>query len=493
MDDSLETIRGHGAPHHSSRYAHLDSGPRYVRQFVDRRAPPVSSWQPQIDRLVGWLRRRIVLIIAITVIGAAAGFAFGTLTPARYTSSSDILVDPAKLQVVANDIYDPGAAREAQLLDAEGKLRILTSGNVLRRVVDDLQLQNDPEFVPPPSAPLFSFGSGPARAVDDKLVAQRNLFEHVRAHREERSFIVSLSVWSLQPEKAVTISNAFVRAFLNELTEADSSQAGRSAQSLTDRLSELRKAVSDADELVESFRRENKLQSSEGELLSARSMGLLNSQMVEAQQRLIEAQGRYEQLRGASGGENADALQSATIASLRSQYATAQQQYQAQLSVLGERHPTLANLRAQVNSLAVQVAAETQRLVDAARIERDQARTALAELESSTAAARSTVSTDNLAQIQLRDLERDATSKAAIYEAFLTRAQQVAEREGIDTTNIRVITPATLPDSRSWPPRTVQTIVAGAASGFMLALLLAAGLGYLAEGRTTNRRSKEAM
>lgn len=496
MDDSFETISGRATPRAPSAYARLDTGARperIIRQFVDRRAPAANTWRPQIDRLLGWIRDHIPLIVGITILGAIGGYAFGTLTPARYTTSSDILVDPAKLQVVADDIYDPGSAREAQLLDAEGKLRILTSGNVLKRVVEDLQLQNDPEFVPPPSTSLFSFGGSTTGPTDIELVAQRTLLDHVRARREERSFIVSLSVWSFDPQKAVTISNAFVRAFLSELTQADSERAGRSAQSLTDRLTELRAAVNEADERIEVFKREHQLQSSQGELLSARSMDQLNTQMVQARQRLIEAEGRYQQLLGSSGGENADALQSVTLSSLRAQYATAQQQYQAQLSILGERHPTLSTLRAQVRSLEVQVGAETRRLVDAARNEYDQAQTAVAELEASTAAARSTVSTDNEAQVHLRELERDATSKTAIYEAFLNRSQQVAERERIDTTNIRVITPATLPESRSWPPRTVQTIVAGGGSGLLLALMLAASLGYLAETRQPRRSLEDRV
>jgi polysaccharide biosynthesis transport protein len=218
MDDSFETISGRATPRAPSAYARLDTGARperIIRQFVDRRAPAANTWRPQIDRLLGWIRGHIPLIVGVTILGAIGGYAFGALTPARYTTSSDILVDPAKLQVVADDIYDPGSAREAQLLDAEGKLRILTSGNVLKRVVDDLQLQNDPEFVPPPGTSLFSLGGSTTGPTDIELVAQRTLFDHVRARREERSFIVSLSVWSFDPQKAVTISNAFVRALLS--------------------------------------------------------------------------------------------------------------------------------------------------------------------------------------------------------------------------------------------------------------------------------------
>jgi uncharacterized protein involved in exopolysaccharide biosynthesis len=480
MDTPYEANRTHDTSG-TSRYARLDTHPRHertVQQFVDRRRPVVHSWQPQADRLVRWLKRRIDLVIVVTLVGGIGGFAFGTLTPPRFTATTDMLVDPAKLQVVADDIYDSGAAREAQLLDAEGKLRILTSGNVLARVVADLELQTDPEFVPPATGSLFGFGGGSATKTDPTLIAQRNLYDHIRARREDRSFIVSLSVSSVDPEKTVQISNSIVRAFLAELAQADADGAAKSAQALIDRLAEMRADVNEAEERVEAFKRQNQLQSSEGELLSARSMTQLNTQMLEAQQRVIEAASRYEQLVGSSASANAAALQSPTIAALRAQYATAQQAYQSQAAVLGTLHPTLRTLRVQAEALAAQVDAETRRLVDAAKVEFDEAKSAVAELVAETEAARSTVSTDNEAQVQLRELERDATAASAIYEAYLARAREVTERQSIDTSNIRVITPATVPDSRSWPPRTMQTIIAGSATGLVVALLLAVVLGF---------------
>src|SRR5690606_24524000 len=121
------------------------------------------------------------------------------------------------------------------------------------------------------------------------------------------------------------------------------------------------------------------------------TMGLLNTQLVEAQQRLIDASTKFEQLSGMSAELSPAAQLSPTMTALRSQYAAAQQQYQAQLPILGDRHPTLTTLRAQVQALAAQINAEKDRLVGAARAEYDQALSALAELQRSSNAVRSSV------------------------------------------------------------------------------------------------------
>jgi uncharacterized protein involved in exopolysaccharide biosynthesis len=105
------------------------------------------------------------------------------------------------------------------------------------------------------------------------------------------------------------------------------------------------------------------------------------------------------------------------------------------------------------------------------------------------------VFSDNEALVALRELERDAASKTAIYEAFLSRAKQVAEQEQIDTTNVRVISTAVPPPARSWPPRSVVMVGAGAAGGFVLAMLIAVILGMRRDLRpaTPARRTGAAV
>ncbi|TIP98762.1 MAG: lipopolysaccharide biosynthesis protein, partial [Mesorhizobium sp.] len=75
--------------------------------------------------------------------------AYGLLSKQRYTVTTEILINPANLQVVENDVYSQPGQVDSQILNARSKQRILTSGNVLARVVDELGLANDPEFLDP--------------------------------------------------------------------------------------------------------------------------------------------------------------------------------------------------------------------------------------------------------------------------------------------------------------------------------------------------------
>ncbi len=80
----------------------------------------------------------------------------------------------------------PNPQRDAQLLEVESQAPILTSRNVLQRVIDELRLADDPEFVRPTFLDGMKTLIAPRDAKADKeLAAMRALSERVEARREE--------------------------------------------------------------------------------------------------------------------------------------------------------------------------------------------------------------------------------------------------------------------------------------------------------------------
>lgn len=417
-------------------------------------------------RVLAWLRTGWIWIVLFTVLGAVAGYGVVLFVKPRYTAYIDLLVDPVNLKLVDNDLFSDSMQRDRQLLDVDSKLRIISSGNVLSRVVGDLKLEADPEFAPASSK----------MPAEDALVA---LEKRVSARRDERSFIVNVAVWSQEPEKSVAIASAVVKGFKEELAKAESEGAGRAANTLIARLDDLKKEVSKAESDVEDFKREHGLQSISGELASTLMSQQTNTQLVGARERLIQAQTRVAKLTTADAmnGLGADSLQSETLTALRTQYSTLKQRVTAEAAVLGPRHPSIVALNPQIKALEQQIRAETGRMVEAAKIELAQAKTALDALTSQAEQMRTSVFEDKTAQIHLRELEREARAKAAVYEAFMARAGEAAERQQIDTTNVRVVSPAVVPATRSFPPRGYILAAAGSMAGFFLGLAMAAALG----------------
>ena len=453
-----------------------------------------------IDDFITWLRDGWKWILAAIVLCVAAALFYALTATPRFTVYTDIVVDPANLNVVTDDVFTSNPQRDAQLMEVESKLRVLTSRNVLARVIEKLRLTEDAEFVKPDAlAPIKAlFGIAPSEG-DNRIAAMRALSERVDARREERSFVVVLQVWSEEPAKAVTLSDAIVEAFEEELFRSAAESAGRVADNLMERLDELRENVTVAERRVEEFRRANGLQSSNGELVSNQLSSELNTQVLEAQQRLIQAQSRFTQMSTAiERGQTASAsvFDSEAMTGLRTQHNTLQQQIGSIERTYGPRHPRMISALSERSTLEGAMNREARRILELARAELAREQSSFDALRGRADEERANVFTDNAAQVQLRDLEREARSRATIYETYLARAQQVAERQQIDATNVRVISRAVPPKARDWPPRKIVLLAAGAIGGLMLGTALAIWLGLWrfmrAPRRDWNGRPRQA-
>ncbi|PXA96899.1 lipopolysaccharide biosynthesis protein [Nostoc sp. 3335mG] len=448
-----------------------------VHVAPERRGPAGPGLFASITPLfvIGWLRRFWYLVPVLALLGAFAGYAAGTLIPPRYTSYSDILLDPNNLQLVADDLYSRAAQGEAQLIDVESKMRIITSISVLGRVVDELGLADDPDLLADETSP----------GADRRIAAIMALGDRIRVSREERSYVVTASVWAHSPEKSAALTDAVVNAFLIELAEAESDGARNASESLNERLAQLRDEAAAAEAAVVDYRREHGLPmtTADGQL-STQSAVQLNTQVDTAREALIAAEARYAALASANG---AGGQESDLLAELRTEYASAKQRTDALAATLGPRHPSLATARAELDALQGEIDQEVQRIVEAARTQLQSARDVFDQLSNAAGAQLGDVFSDETAQLELRQLERTATSSVAIYEAYLTRAQQVAERSQLNTSKVRVISPAVAPIARSYPPRTMLLAFGGMVGGVLAGLALAAGLGFL--GYVTARRA----
>lgn len=419
--------------------------------------------------VLGWVRRFWLVAVLVAILGGVAGYAAGMLIPPRYTSYSDILLDPNDLQLVADDLYSRAAQGEAQLIDVESKMRILSSISVLGRVVDQLGLAENPDFT--------GNAANSAPGTDNRIAAIRTLGDRVRVSREERSYVVTASVWARTPEMSASLTDALVKAFLLELVDAESEGARNASDALNQRLAELRDDAAEAESAVVDYRLAHNLPMSSDGQLSTQSAVQINTQVDTARETLIAAEARYAALTSGNGG--AGAQETETLAQLRREFAIAKQRADALAATLGPRHPSLATARAEQVTLQNEVDQEIARIVETARTDLQRARDVFDQLSNAAGAQMGNVFTDEKAQLELRQLERTSASSVAIYEAYLTRAQQVAERSQLNTSKVRVISPAVAPIARSYPPRTTLLAAGGFIGGLMLGLALAAGLGLL--------------
>jgi succinoglycan biosynthesis transport protein ExoP len=445
----------------------------YPRSGVVRRSDVASSLAPLGDfdfqKLWSLIWRGKATILLSIVAALILAVLFVMYVPYKYTAVTQILIDPADFHAVANEVTPPNQQSDATVLQVESQVRVLTSDNVLSRVVAAEGLDHDPEFTRGVSTPENA-----------ALAALSELKHHVVVKRAERTYVVDVDVTSDNPAKAARIANAIAQAYLAEQTQVRSDSARHISQALSARLKELQGRVREAEERVEAFKAKNNILGVNGELVNEQQLTSLNSQLSAAHAHAAETKARLDQIESVRQsktpiGAFPEAVQSQTITMLRSQYAEIMRREAEQKTSLGERHPAVIEIEAQAARLQKIIEDEVNRIALSARADYERATADENTLSHNLDTLKHTAVTTNDSLVGLRELQREAQANRAVYESFLVRARETSEQEQVDTKNIRVISKADPPQRRSFPPPNLiialAAVMLGAASGVGIVLM----------------------
>ncbi len=458
--------------------------------------PGEAGTRPQSSEPLDWnlvaitaaIWRHKLMVLGIAAVAFLAMLLFLAVTPAQYTASTQILIDPSDLKVVDNGLTSQPQTNDIALLQVESQVRVLGSNSVLAPVVASEHLDTDPEFGGgPPSllrtiaTDLFGLvGLSPSARPAPSLIALDQLRRRLKISRADRTYVVDVAVTTRSRETSVRIANAIADSYIATQVTARADAARRATEQLTARLNELRTKVRQAEERVEAYKAKNNITVSTGQLVNEQQVTDLNNQLAIARARTSEAKARYDlatrlQKSGDPSTSN-EALQSPTITALRSQYAEMQRRLNEQSSTLGPRHPAVIEAQAQAEGMRRVIADEISRIQRAAANDYARAKDNETSLNTTLDQLKKTSITTSEAMVPLRELEREVAASRQIYEAFLARSRETGEQETLDTKNIRVITKAEAPLRRSSPPNDIlmlaAAIIAGAGLGMMIALAI---------------------
>lgn len=435
--------------------------------------------------LARMILRRKTLVVVCAMLFALCGLAWGMLVPAKYIAYAQLIIDPTDLRITDGSLRTPSQLPDAVVAQVENQVRVILSESVLKRLIAENKLDQDPEFngTAPPStfAMILSrlrslvLRPDPARP-DPELTTERTLSRLLDAKREERTYVVNVSAMTHEPGKSVQIADGLVNAYLAEAVDARDAVSKRIAGSLNARIAELKRDVEQAERRVEDYKRANNIVSAVGQNVIEQQLALANTRLGQAQQAVSQAQSRFDQTARAqkSGDSGAipDALQSLAVTNLRNQLTDVQRRAGNLMATRGARHPDIIEIRAQEAAMRRALADELSRIVATSRTDLVRAKADEREMQRAFDALKNAVNVKSEASVRLRELERDAQASRSIYENFLSRSREVSELERVDSTNVRLISRATLPERRASPPRTLLLVL----GGLMLGTCIGAGL-----------------
>jgi succinoglycan biosynthesis transport protein ExoP len=404
-----------------------------------------------------------VIAISVTLLAAVVALSISH----QYRAAVVVFIDPHRTQIFKDRdlIGAPGPGTDNGIVESEAE--IMTSPALLRKVVKQLDLVNDPEFA---GGSLLGriksillwpvrvlFGSD---ASDDAVgVVAQNLSNKIDAKRRTLTYVIDLNAWSVSPQKAAKIANTLGTIYLSQQIAAKESIATETNKWLNKQVDEYRTRVEASDQAYENYKSQSGLFNPGGENLATRQIGQLNDQLVAARGKAAEARAKYEDLKRITpenldtAASTSDALQSVVISNLRSQYADASRRRSELVTRYGPEHPQVRVVQAQIGDLARQIRDELGRIVASARSDSIGAEKRESSLLASLDELKERAAKSNEASVRLHELDREAQANRDVFQAFLARAKETAAQIDIQLPGSRVVSAATAPVIPSFPPR----------------------------------------
>jgi exopolysaccharide transport family protein len=416
-------------------------------------------------------RRKWQLIGVAALVCALTALVLVQLTP-QYRATAYVMIDSRKAKVTNTPDVLGGITTEISALQTE--IEVLKSASLLGRVVDKLHLERDEEYgAAPPSAISQFIGQvsstvggwlnkdrAPPRTTTPeetaRLRAITTLSRNVGVAVRNRSYVIAVSIESASPAKAKQLVDTITDFYLVDQLQAKLDANKRATEFFNERLDELKQTVSKAESAAASFREKSGLTIGKDATVASQSLSELNSQLIQARTQRAEKESRLVALQQAARnpatlGGISEVLANPLISSLRAQEAEVARRIGDLNQRYGDSHPRLLQARAEQAQIQGRINAEVAKIISSVQGDAEAARSKEAELQAQVDSLEKKAGGLGQNEVQLRQYEREAQSSRAVYEDFLKRSKEIREQQDIQQPDARVLSPADLPTSPSFP------------------------------------------
>jgi capsular exopolysaccharide synthesis family protein len=449
------------------------------------------------------LRWRAWLVGVVTLATVlVAGIALVVIPP-RYKATTVVLVDPRQQRVTNSEVVISGIGADAAAV--ESQVELIESSALARKVIERLKLAQDPDFAN--ASVLEQIGEGllalvgqaPPNTEERRLNRLVYKFQNgLSVRRRGLTYVLEMSYTARTPAKAALISGAVADAYLDDQRAAKAEITARASGWLGERIEAMRGQVRDAERAVADYKSANSMVDvTQGNKLISRQIEDLTQQLALARTRTADAWARRERVEQVARNTTdpatlAEALQSQTIAGLRTQLAEAARAEAESHALYGDRHPSRVAARAQLEGVRRQIDNELARIVTGVRNDYQVAGDREKSLERELTILKEKFAETSQANVRLHELEREAQAQRALFEQFLNRAKETSEQQSLQIADARIISPALVPLKQDRPP-TIVLLIAAAVGGGILGLGLVLLMEQMARGLRTGAEIEEVL
>lgn len=402
-----------------------------------------------------------------------------------YTASAVLKIEPQTVAILRVEDRVQQATPDSMLYDYYKTQFALLQGRPLAAgVIRDLQLEDIPVFTgedepgflqrlrkglghtmqaklssvlsivslssaesrPPVAAENFTFGVGP-----HMINRYLNLLE-IKPVSGTR--LVQIAFTTPDPTLSQRLANAHAGAFIRNALVSRFELTKEAREYLSEKLSELRAKVEQADAALTRFRNQHGVTSMDGnENIAVERLVELNRRLTEARTRRIELESLYRTVLKQDAKSLSMVMANTTIQQLKSGLGALEAERARLLATFTLSHPRLIEIQTQINEQRYRLDREAATVVSTIESDFAAAREREQDLGNEIARQQQTALASKQQEADYKFLQQDSDASRALYDTVLKRLQETSVWNESSVSNIEISEPADIPLSPSFPRR----------------------------------------
>jgi succinoglycan biosynthesis transport protein ExoP len=436
--------------------------------------------------IIGYLRivRRRWLIILLAVILSVGAAAFITLRMSKiYQATTTVRIETQAPQVLGRGVEDVSKMGTGSFWSNieyyETQYKIIESRDVASRVVLELGLNKDPEFLGIPVEERTNFR--PANVDEAAEILQRML--SVRPVKDSR--LVTISVSHYDPKRARLYANAVAKAYVDKNLESMLQNTVDAVDWLSKQLDDAHKTLTQSEEKIRDYKKEQGILSvslQDRQNMLAAQMTAVATRLTEARAERIVVQARKSAIAKVVKSKDALAVPLNSINSnwliqqLKQEHGKLSREYGELSERYGANFPAMKEIKAKLERIEKDIDREVKNILKSIDAELSVASSTEVGLKKALDEFRTQAF--ELAQKELvyNQFERDKVNNEKIYDLLLGRTKEAGLSRLLQVNNVEILDSALLPEVPIKPRLRVNLALA-----LVIGLILGLGLAFLLE------------
>ena len=441
-----------------------------------------TQQEASVSDILGILNRRkwAILFILLSTLALVAWYTFSTKP--SYRANATIQIDRSGAEIVDFGRTQQVSASSDALNDPFFRTRYeMLRGRVLaQKVIDDLSLQESLAPSKPENSKSLlqtalewvGLGSDKKKQNTTSKINYTSLFaEKLFVQPVAGTYLVEIHYEAPSPTEAKNVVQSLVDNFILSQIESKSETGEYAKQFLDEQIVEAAERLNNDELTLVKYANENGILGvDEGQTRQVKKLENLDSALVQAEIRRIEAESLYLQMQKA--GSVSTVLTNPVITSLKARLVGLEGDYQEMLKTFKPNYPDMQRLQQQINAANGKLNSEMTNIqrsmqadFNAAKRQEDKIRKELRQFNT-------TMQNLQDSGVDYKNLKRKADNSNKLYSSLLQRREEVNVASQANTSSISIVEPAITP-IKKYRPRPKINLLVGLMSGLILGLAFA--------------------